>query len=305
MCVPIAVFAFNRPDHLRLTLRALAENDLASQSSLTIFCDGPRNIGERALTEAVRMVAKSVSGFMCVTVVERAYNMGCAASVIDGLTQMFTVHDRLIVVEDDILLSPHALRYFKLCLEAYERCRALIAISAWTPPLARVPNDYPFDVYCIPRFNCWGWATWRDRWQSVDWTISDYAEFRKNRVLRDAFSQGGEDVNQLLEMQLAGQVDSWAIRMDYSRFKQGLVSLNPVRSYAANIGMGSGTHTTQATSRYDNDIAMAVADPRLPAHVFVDRDILREYQKFYARPKLCKRAVNKLWRTFFRKNLLD
>lgn len=297
--IPIAVFAFNRPDHLRLTLQALAENDLASQSSLTIFCDGPRSAGERVLTDAVRMVAKSATGFMCVTVVERDCNMGCADSIINGLTQMFVFHDRVIVVEDDILLSPHALRYFELCLEAYEHCRALIAISAWSPPLGRVPDDYPFDVYCIPRFNCWGWATWRDRWQSVDWAISGYDEFRRNRVLRDAFSQGGEDVNQLLEMQLAGQIDSWAIRMDYSRFKQGLLSLNPVISYSTNIGIGSGTHTTQATSRYDNDVTKSVSDPRLPGHVFVDSDILKAYQKFYARPGMFDRVVNKLWRTIF------
>lgn len=51
--VPIAVFAFNRPALLARTLAALAANELASASPLTIFCDGPRHEGEAAATQAV------------------------------------------------------------------------------------------------------------------------------------------------------------------------------------------------------------------------------------------------------------
>lgn len=40
---PIAIFAFNRPDHLRRTLEALAVNELAGQSHVTFFCDSPRD----------------------------------------------------------------------------------------------------------------------------------------------------------------------------------------------------------------------------------------------------------------------
>ena len=42
MPAPIAVFAFNRPDHLRRTLEALSANRLAGDSRLTVFCDAPR-----------------------------------------------------------------------------------------------------------------------------------------------------------------------------------------------------------------------------------------------------------------------
>ena len=42
---PIIVFAYDRPDHLRQTLAALAKNDLAPQSVLYVYCDGAREWG--------------------------------------------------------------------------------------------------------------------------------------------------------------------------------------------------------------------------------------------------------------------
>ena len=102
----IAIFAFNRPDLLQRTLTALVANDLANKASVTFFCDGPRHEMDEPGTQAVRELAKTVQGFATVEVVERPKNMGCAASIIDGLTEMFRLHKRLIVIEDDIVTFP-------------------------------------------------------------------------------------------------------------------------------------------------------------------------------------------------------
>lgn len=302
----IACFAFNRPKHLAKVLNALGANALASESHITVYCDGPRNDQDVPLVEAVKSVARSVKGFRSVNVMARDRNLGCAASVIAGVTESFERTDKLVVFEDDVLASSYTLRYLDIALRVYEAKPAVFSISAWSPPpsLLFIPDEYPFDGYFVPRCNVWGWGTWRDRWQTVDWAVHDYAAFRKNKALRSALNQGGEDLGVMLDMQMAGHFDTWDIRMDYSRFKSGRVSLNPVRSYTTNIGMGSGTHTTQATSRYDNDTARAVADPRLPEHVFVDAAILKGYQKVYAMPGLATLVVNKIWRTFRGRNLI-
>ena len=132
----IAIFAFNRPGLLQRTLTALAASDLADKASVIFFCDGPRHEKDEPGTRAVRELAKKAQGFAAVEVVERPQNMGCAASVIDGLTEMFRLHERLIVIEDDILTSPYAalsLRRFGplcgqrkslqyRCLDATEHC---------------------------------------------------------------------------------------------------------------------------------------------------------------------------------------
>lgn len=279
---PIALFTFNRPEHLARTLTALSNNKLAKKSALTIFCDAPRNTEEKHATNEVRTLAHSAESFSSVKVIERKTNLGCAKSIITGLTEMFTEHERLIVMEDDILCSPHTLTYLNAGLEKYENSKAIWNISAWSPPkeIFPIPLEYPYDVYAIPRFNCWGWASWRDRFDLVDWDVPDYSVFKRNTFLIQAFNQGGEDLTPMLSSQMQHKINSWAIRMDYARFKHGCVGIGPVKSYTTNIGMGSGTHCTTVTTRFDNDIAKAqsvVSDFRWLTHIFVNEDIRKSF----------------------------
>lgn len=294
---PIAIFAFNRPDHLRRTLTALATNDLASKSAVTVFCDGPRNLSEECKTNAVRELAHAAQGFASVEVIAQTQNIGCAASVIAGLEYMFTRHERSIVIEDDILTSPHTLHFLNTCLDKYASFPTVFNIAAWSPPRHLMPIDasYPYDAYFIPRFNGWGWATWKNRWEKVDWSVADYAVFATTPALQQSLNAGGTDMSPMLADQMSGKLDAWDIRMDYSRFKQGCLGINPTISYTTNIGCdGTGTHYTGGVdARLDNDIQLALADPRLPDHVFLDKTIASMYRKVYCPPPIWKRAVNK------------
>lgn len=283
MVAPIAIFAFNRPNLLRRTLMALARNPLASASPLTIFCDGPRNEQDEPSTQAVRELARTAEGFLSVDVVERPTNMGCASSVIDGLTQMFSLHERLIVIEDDILTSPHTLRFLNDGLVRYAESENIFNISAWSPPhVARaVPAGYPYDVYAIPRFNCWGWASWRDRFIGIDWSVGDYRTFKRSPHLRMLFNAGGEDLSAMLDAQMQGKINSWAIRADYARFKKHMLGINPLHSYTLNIGMGSGTHTTTKTAYWDSDISLALEVASFPKVIGVDEAIRKVYHDSY------------------------
>lgn len=303
----IAIFAFNRPDLLQRTLTALVANDLANKASVTFFCDGPRHEMDEPGTQAVRELAKTVQGFATVEVVERPKNMGCAASIIDGLTEMFRLHKRLIVIEDDIVTSPHTLRFLSEGLARYADNEQVFNISAWTPPhIAQRAPVGPYDVYAIPRFNCWGWASWRDRFQDIDWDVKDYQDFKNSPQLRKAFNAGGEDMSPMLDAQMEGKLNTWDIRADYARFKKNMVGINPVRSYALNIGMGSGTHTTTATTYWDSDISLAVEHPRFMDEVSVDHRIHKVYHACYSGQKrsLPVRAINKLSRMLSGKNLI-
>lgn len=305
----IVIFAFNRSDLLQRTLTALADNDLADKASVTFFCDGPRHEKDESGTRAVRELAKKAQGFASVEVVERPKNMGCAASIIDGLTEMFRLHERLIVIEDDIVTSPYTLRFLSEGLARYADNEKVFNIAAWTPPhIARnLPAEYPYDVYAIPRFNCWGWASWRDRFQDIDWTVKDYRTFKNSPQLRKAFNAGGDDLSSMLDDQMQGKIDAWDIRADYARFKKNMLGINPVCSYALNIGMGSGTHTTTATTYWDSDISLAVEHPRFMDDISVDRRIRKIYHACYSGQKrsLPIRAINKLSRILSGKNLIS
>lgn len=295
---PIAVFAFNRPDHLQRTLQALAANTLASQSPITIFCDGPRHDEEKSKTDAVREVAKTAKGFASVRVIARESNMGCATSVITGLQEMFAEHEKLIIIEDDILCSPHTLTFLNEGLTRYADMKTVFNVSAWSAPgkIFPLPEGYAYDVYAVPRLSGWGWATWRDRWGLVDWQMQDYKTFKSSPFMREAFNRGGQDMSDMLDAQMSGCIDAWDIRMDYARFKHGCVGINPVISYTTNIGMGCGTHTTEFSDRLDNDIsrALPVENVRWLEHVFVDETIRRRFVAVYEHPNCIRRYLRRV-----------
>lgn len=291
---PLAVFAFNRPVHLTRVLAALSENDLAAATDLTIFCDGERKPQDRDACGRVRDVAHAAKGFRRVEVVLRGENLGCARSVIRGTEEMFAVHERVVVVEDDVLAAPHMLRYLNTALEHYADWPNVFSIAAWAPPrrLLRLPPDYPFDSYFFPRFHCWGWAAWRDRWVRNDWMVPGYETYRRSRSLRAAHAAGGADLPSMLDAQMQGRIDSWAIRAEYTRFRTGGITLYPRDSFVKNIGIdGSGTHcgSYDPFRRYDGQ-GESTSRERFPSAAYVDPRIARAFRRVYARGRVLNRV---------------
>ena len=110
---PIVLFVYNRPKHTRQTLEALAQNELASESVLYIYADGPKeNANEEviSLISETREVVKSKKWCKEVQIIESNINKGLAESVILGITEVINKHEKVIVLEDDLIISPYFLK---------------------------------------------------------------------------------------------------------------------------------------------------------------------------------------------------
>src|SRR5258708_7502695 len=106
---PIALFVYNRPDLTRRTLETLAANSLASRSDLLVFSDGPKTENEADKVEAVRDLVSAFKGFAKIHLMRANQNKGLGHSIIEGVTHVVAEHERIIVMEDDLLTSPHFL----------------------------------------------------------------------------------------------------------------------------------------------------------------------------------------------------
>jgi len=280
---PVAYFAFNRPEHTRRTLAALAANELAGDTDLYIFCDGPRSKSDEKAVAQVREICRNISGFASLHINEQSVNQGLANSLIAGISFVFEKHERVIVFEDDVLASPGTLRFLNTSLDWYQSTPVVFNISAWSPDPQKMgfPIDYPWDVYFIPRFNCWGWATWKDRWQSIDWDPSSALTHLNNPYVLRGFSQGGSDVPPMMQGFYNKRNNSWAVRADFARFTHGRLGLNPIHAYVENIGNdNSGTHSGEA-SQYVVDISLAPTVIRFPEYIFVDEVLGVRYRNFF------------------------
>lgn len=288
---PIVLFTYNRPDHTQKTVEALRTNAGAHESDLLIYSDGPKHEQHRDAVAAVRSYLPSITGFRSVSIVERPRNMGLAASVIAGVSEVLERHGRAIVVEDDLITTPGFLAFMNEALSAYEARPDIFSVTGYNYPLP-IPDDYPQAAYLSYRSSSWGWGTWLDRWKKVDWAVSDYRAFLADPSQRERFDRGGEDLLAMLKLQMEGKLDSWSIRFDYAHYKHDATCLHPVRSRLNNIGFdGSGIHCS-VSDEYDTALDFSPGAPCLPCDLTIDPFILAIFDAHF-RPRLTKNKESK------------
>jgi glycosyltransferase involved in cell wall biosynthesis len=279
---PIALFCYNRPWHLRQTIESLRANDMALQSNLFIYSDGPKNETDKPLVEEIRQYLSQVDGFNQVFVIEAKKNKGLATSVISGVTEILNQYKKIIVLEDDMLSTPDFLTFMNQALDTYEYRNDIFSVTGYTPPIA-MPADYLKDIYLVPRASSWGWGTWAEKWRKADWEIQDFDQDLKNPSVSAGLNQGGSDLWPMLLKQQKGVIDSWAIRWTYTQFKNAAYGLYPVRSKIKNIGTdGTGTNFTFKSGSYgkEMDAGIVKLDPKIEP----DKHVMRAFRDYYKLP---------------------
>jgi hypothetical protein len=238
---PIVLFVYNRPVHTRWTVEALLKNKPAAESELFIFSDAPKKPEAVESVREVREYIRTITGFKSVAIVERDRNWGLANSIIDGVTSVVNQYGRVIVLEDDLVTTMYFLEYMNTALERYQEEDRVMQVSGHVFPI-RVHGET--DAVFLPMTTSWGWATWARAWQHFDPESLGFAGLKADGALRKRFNlDGAYDYFSMLEAQLAGRVDSWAVRWYLSVFMRGGLTLFPVKTLVENFGFdGSGTH---------------------------------------------------------------
>lgn len=276
---PIALFVYNRLSELDRTIKALQMNDLAGESQLIIFSDGPANDLDGSAVAEVRAYLRMISGFKDVEIHENADNLGLAVSIIAGVTEVISRYGRVIVMEDDLVTSPFFLRYMNDALDCYEGQAEVGAISGFSCTLDNIGAE----TYFLPGTYWWGWATWKDRWELFNPDSKYlYAEL-KRRQLRDKCDINGSFLispSKLLKKHIEGKISTWAIRWHVSLILAGKYSLFPVVSMVENIGLGSGVNCRVRSNCFSQKTGdQPVKVTRIP--VAVDSLIVKRIRRFY------------------------
>jgi len=258
---PIVLFVYNRPWHTQQAVEALQRNELAQESELFIYCDNAKNEDARQKVDEVRDYIKTIDGFKKVTIVKREKNWGLANSIIEGVTKIINEYGKIIVLEDDLVTSPYFLKFMNEALEFYKDEEKVFTVSGYSD--ITIPNNYIDEVYFAHISTSWGWATWKKKWNTVDWDIDSYMYiFEDEKLYTQLLKKVGKPRLDMLKMQQEGKIDSWAVRRLFSQLIQEKMTVFPSKTFVRNIGFdGTGVHCGEDREAYILELAnMPVTD---------------------------------------------
>jgi len=256
---PIALFVYARPEHTRRTLEALKANHQAAQSELYIYADAAKHAGAEEAVGAVRNQLRHLTGFKHIEIIERPVNLGLAQSIVDGVTTLLTRHDRLIVLEDDLITAPGFLTYMNEALTRYAAQEQVMHISGYFFPLSLKQSAQLPETFFYNQTSCWGWGTWSRAWRHFEPDAQKLlAAIKAQGRLHEFDLDGVFRFSSTLRTNASGRQNTWAIKWHASVFLRRGLCLHPRDSLVENIGHdNSGTHST-SDHRFTN--------PRFPPH---------------------------------------
>lgn len=245
MAAPIILLAFKRYEHLKKVVESIQRCPEYIDSDLHVYIDRYKSLKDKESNEKVINYCRSISNFKSVRITIRSVNYGLKNNIESAIDEVFQIADSAIILEDDIVVNEKFLYFMNYMLDKYKNDTSIWHISGWNYPVKTVGIDSPGNTYfkwsCM---NCWGWATWANRWRNYRSNVSGNVFFDSFEQLKKFNIDTSFDfVNQLIDNQ-SGKIHTWAIYWyKYIFFNNGQC-INPIVSFTENIGQdGSGTNS--------------------------------------------------------------
>lgn len=292
---PILLFVYNRLQHTQRCIESLLNNSLSKESELFIYSDAAKETTDRKKVEEVRQYIHTIQGFKRITIIERNDNWGLARSIIDGVTTQINQYGRVIVLEDDLVVAPYFLQFMNDALETYKNEPKIGHIQAcdFTQDPA-LP-----DTFLIKWTGSWGWATWDRAWKHFNPNGKELLQELKQRKLTYTFDFNGKyGFTRMLQRQIEGKNNSWAIRWNASLFLKDILSLNVGRSLVQNEGFdGSGTNCGGG-GLYASNLYVEALPVILISPIKENKEARKAFIRYYARTNsFWAKALRRIKRT--------
>ena len=296
MMAPVVLFTYNRPEHTKHTIEALAANELAEKTELFVFSDAAKKEADAAKVQEIREYVGTVQGFANVSLIVRKENYGLARNVIEGVTEIVNRYGRVIVLEDDLVTNRYFLRFMNDGLDRYEKEKQVTGVTGFSFLDDR--TDYDSESYlCGLTGTSWSWATWADRWSYFDAEALGWEKLKTDTAYRRRFNYDNTyNFYQLLKMQKQDEkTNSWAIRWYASAFLADKLTLHSGNNLIQNIGL-AGTHIN-AENNFFPDISPPKNIPLKKIPVTVSSVAEQTYFQFFSESGTRIQYLNRIKRT--------
>ena len=249
MRVDTLFFVFNRPKHTIEVLGSLMQQT-KKPDSLFVYYD-------MAVKDEDIRAQNLISDHFESLNLENTYYISQTESkgIKRSITEAIAAHfkdgaDAVIVVEDDIKMHPSCLEFMYAALERYKDFNNINTVCAYRYPVLNFIKNKNEILYgmMVKRFNPWGWATWKDKWQFVDFNVLRTAIIPTVSPGQANLLGLPDHLKEYLYMEglVDGKMDIWSINVVLYQYLTNTYSIYPSKQLVENIGFdNTGVHSTQ------------------------------------------------------------
>ena len=293
---PIIFICYDRYDHVVRSLNSLKKNKLSKKSKIIIFADAPINQKNKKKTDRIKLYLKKLNGFKSKKIVFRKQNFGTKKNITDAVSQVLKKFNKVIVIEDDLILSKFFLDYMNLCLKTYKDKRKIWHVNGWSYPFMKYSKN---DINFLGSMNCWGWGTWKNRWS--------YLTLNEKYFISNFSNKNIHHFNILSSMNHFEQIirnknktlSSWAVFWHATIFKNNGICIYPKFPLVKNIGFdGSGRMSSR--HKYKSNLNNNYMDFKLNSEICKNKKLMNdEFNYFIKRKSIIGRLLVYLKKFYF------
>lgn len=305
---PVLVIVYDRLDSLQDAINSLKSNALAKHTDLYIVSDAPYKEEHQEAIAKVREYIHSISGFQKVEGIFWEKNKGSFQSGKDATDYILSKYDRLISLEDDIVVSNRFLEYMNNALSFYKDDKRIFSITSNLHYKKNIiPKNYPHEVFLLKMFNPWGNAIWKDRYENIDWKLEGLDSFLQNKKEISKMNKISTHLLPLLQDVCYKNKKYTDVMFCYNMFKKNQYTLYPIKALSVNRGHdGRGEHCGINENWQNQPLVLDFCPKMLkdiPYSPIVAKNIQRAFYSYKAdliSPILKKLGIHKYLKNIFK-----
>jgi hypothetical protein len=244
--IPVLIIAFNRPDNLLKLINSLRKT---KYRTIRISIDGPRNTiaQDRDLIKQNIEIVKSINWTDDIEIYQNETNLKPRFAVPRAVNRVLEDFNKLIVLEDDVEVTPEAIQFFTWHLKQLEKSNSIGHISAYN----NIPNQIINCAKETQRLSIfpesYAWATWRDKWLNYEDEIENVdimKTFSRNQEYFENIGLFGK-LSWCLEKRNAqnNYISTWAYRWMFALWKHNLYCVTSNYNLIKYNGHKNGSNT--------------------------------------------------------------
>ena len=293
---PILLICYNRLDHVKKCINSLKKNKISIKSDIIIYSDGPKNHKEKKKIYEIRKYLNNLKGFKSKKIINRKKNYGTKKNIIKALNESFKKFDKIIVIEDDLILSKGFLNFMNFCLDHYEDEKKVWHINGWSYPFMKNSKN---DINFLGSMNCWGWGTWKNRWSFL--TLNEkylISNFSKKNIHNFNIFSSMNHFEQIIRNKKK-TLSSWAVFWHATIFKNNGICIYPKYPLVKNIGFdGSGRMSSK--HKYISNLNNNYKNFKLNSEIYKNKKLMNaEFNYYIVRKSIIGKLLTYIKKIYF------